>query len=154
MSSVTNAIELLSDSVFGQWQRKRRSNDDLVTSLTLRDGLVKAHRAIHLVDVNHGIGIFRFTLSVSDYSSLIMQCVNTIIGVHVTDKLPAPMNRRVQVGQSTSFVVFYLDPANGRLHDTVLNKFSNAFLQDSLPPIFCRLRQAHLSLKKRSLRGV
>lgn len=56
-----------------------------------------------------------------------MQFLDTIIGVSTTEELAALMNRKVQVGQNTSFVVSYLDRASCNLYETVPNKFSNDF---------------------------
>lgn len=49
------------------------------------------------------------------------------MNVSTTDELAALMNRRVQVGESTSFIVSYLDRASLQRHDTVLRKFSIIF---------------------------
>lgn len=39
----------------------------------------------------------------------------------------ALLNKRVQLGQSKTYLVSYLDRESGRLHDTVLSKICNAF---------------------------
>lgn len=87
MYSVTNAVDLLSDSVSVPMQKKRRSNNDFVTPLTLTHDLVKANVAADLINVNNGIHIFPFTLSGSAFSLSIMQFFDTIMGVSTTEQL-------------------------------------------------------------------
>lgn len=47
--------------------------------------------------------------------------------VTTTDELAALTRSRIQVGQSTSFSVSFLERAIERLHDIELTKFSNDF---------------------------
>lgn len=49
------------------------------------------------------------------------------MGVTSAVDIVALLNKRMRLGQSTLYVITYLDGENGRLHDSLLANFCNAF---------------------------
>lgn len=71
--------------------------------------------------------IFPRTPTWFSYSSFITAAIGKVIYIRSEDDFLALLNKRVQMGQSSFYVITYLDRAFGRLCDDTLNKFINSF---------------------------
>lgn len=88
---------------------------------------IKAEVALHMVDVSKGSNMFPYTPNGSNHSTRITTALEKVMNVTSVAEIVALLNKRVRLGQYTLYVITYLDRESGRLHDSVLAKFCNAF---------------------------
>lgn len=89
---------------------------------------IKSEVTLHLVDVSKGIYIFPCTPTISAYNTLLLHALEKVMGINSLDEVNKLLNKRVKLGQSTLYVVSYLERASNRLDETVLTMLCNAFL--------------------------
>lgn len=126
MATLSTAVDLLTNSV-SQSDQKIKTTTDLHISPMYVNVWIKSEVALHMVDFWKGPNNFPHTPSGSLYSSVITMAVEKFMGITSVPDVIKRFNNRVQLGQSTVYVITYLESPSSRFHDSVLTKFCNAF---------------------------
>lgn len=87
---------------------------------------IKAKVDMNLLDYLKGTNIFPSTSDGSAYTKVILIALDKVMKLTTHDEISAFLNKRIQVGQSSLYVVSYLEQGSESLHDTVLSKPCNA----------------------------
>lgn len=92
-----------------------------------------------MVDPQLGFEIFPHTLPEKTDSNLFLSALNKFSWITDTNGILSILNHRINVGNTSSYVISYIYKASGRFHEAVLKKMLNSFFS-GLPsdnPISC-----------------
>lgn len=120
------AEELFSDSICRHEHKNRKKATDLDVSLMHTHDWIEVEVALHMADVSKSVIVFPHIPSSSQYSPVITTAVDKERYMNSIDDVVKLLNKSVQLGQSTLYVITYLDREIGRLHDSVLTTFCNS----------------------------
>lgn len=126
VTKMATETELLSDAACTKDQKKWKKHGLRHFPHDHAD-FIKAKVALKLVDVSKGTNFFQRTPSAATYIMVLLAALEKVMRITSEEGIVALLNKRVQLWQSTLYVITYLYRASGHLHDSVLLKFCNAF---------------------------
>lgn len=125
-STLVSSVEKMVEHV-GEPQKKKRKKDDDEQNLIALMDYIKTTVALHFLDARKGTDIFPRTPFGSDYSTVVMKSIDFVLDLNTPQSQLSFLRQKANVGRSEHYVSTFLERASGRLHDTVLSKFSDAF---------------------------